>query len=138
MKSSSADLPVLFTGYMEGEELSEAYASADIFVFPSTVDTMGNVVMEAQASGIPVVVTDKGGPSENIISNETGIIVSSGDNFADRFADAILSLCNDFELTEEMKVNARNYTNERSFENSFLSFWNKYQNADQFEYTKIN
>ncbi|MGM0418488.1 MAG: glycosyltransferase [Thermodesulfobacteriota bacterium] len=126
MKNSSADLPVLFTGYMAGEELSEAYASADIFVFPSTVDTMGNVVMEAQASGIPVVITDKGGPSENIISDKTGIIVSSDENFADKFADAVLSLCNDHELTEKMKVNARNYTNDRSFENSFLSFWSKY------------
>ena len=39
----------IFTGYLEGEELAKAYASADIFVFPSTTDTFGNVIIEAQA-----------------------------------------------------------------------------------------
>ncbi len=43
----------VFTGYLEGEELAKAYASADVFVFPSTTDTFGNVVLEAQASGLP-------------------------------------------------------------------------------------
>ena len=44
------------------QELAAAYASADIFVFPSTTDTFGNVIIEAQASGVPVVVSDSGGP----------------------------------------------------------------------------
>ena len=49
-------------GYLAGEELAKAYASADIFVFPSTTDTFGNVIIEAQASGLPVVVSDSGRP----------------------------------------------------------------------------
>ena len=53
-----------FTGYLRGIELATAYASADIFVFPSTTDTFGNVILEAQASGLPVVVSDSGGPKE--------------------------------------------------------------------------
>lgn len=57
-------LPVTFTGYLTGDDLANAYASSDIFVFPSGTDTFGNVVLEAQASGLPVVVTDKGGPQE--------------------------------------------------------------------------
>src|SRR5439155_3460569 len=59
-------LPILpdavFLGYLTGESLASAYASADIFVFPSTTDTFGNVVIEAQASGLPVIVSDLGGP----------------------------------------------------------------------------
>ena len=52
----------IFTGYLKGKELAKAYASADIFVFPSTTDTFGNVIIEAQASGVPVIVSDSGGP----------------------------------------------------------------------------
>ena len=47
---------VIFTGFLFGEELSQAYASSDVFVFPSTTDTFGNVVLEAMASGVPVIV----------------------------------------------------------------------------------
>ena len=53
-----------FTGYLAGEDLARAYASADIFVFPSISDTFGNVVIEAQASGLPVIVSDQKGPQE--------------------------------------------------------------------------
>jgi glycosyltransferase involved in cell wall biosynthesis len=51
-------------------------ASADIFVFPSRTDTAGNVVLEAQASGLPVVVTDRGGPTENLLDGSTGHVCS--------------------------------------------------------------
>ncbi len=70
--------PVLFTGYLEGELLQSAYASADLFVFPSSTDTFGNVVLEAQASGLPVIVSDQGGPCELIIKNKTGLIFKAG------------------------------------------------------------
>jgi glycosyltransferase involved in cell wall biosynthesis len=59
--------PVLFTGFLSGDELSAVYASADVFVFPSATDTFGNVVLEAQASGLPVIVSDEGGPKELMI-----------------------------------------------------------------------
>jgi glycosyltransferase involved in cell wall biosynthesis len=67
MKKETADLPCLFTGRLDGKELEAVYAFSDVFVFPSTTDTLGNEVLEAQASGIPVIVTDCGGPAENII-----------------------------------------------------------------------
>ncbi len=61
----AATLPdAVFLGYLTGEPLATAYASADIFVFPSTTDTFGNVIIEAQASGLPVIVSDLGGPKE--------------------------------------------------------------------------
>ena len=54
--------PTTFTGYREGEELATLYATSDLFVFPSATDTFGNVVLEAQASGVPIIVTNQGGP----------------------------------------------------------------------------
>ncbi|MDR1144833.1 MAG: glycosyltransferase family 1 protein [Verrucomicrobiales bacterium] len=54
----------IFTGALGGDELGAAYASADLFLFPSTTDTFGNVVIEAIASGLPVLVADVGGPQE--------------------------------------------------------------------------
>lgn len=66
-----------FLGFRHGEELSKIYASADLFAFPSTTDTLGQVVMEAQSSGLPVLVTDKGGPQEVVKHGETGFVLPS-------------------------------------------------------------
>ena len=63
-----------FTGYLTGKELATAYASADIFVFPSTTDTFGNVIIEAQACGVPVIVSDSGGPKELVEDRTNGLI----------------------------------------------------------------
>lgn len=71
--------PVLFTGFCQGEELATIYASSDVFVFPSATDTFGNVVLEAQASGIPVIVSDEGGPKELMAPHETGFVVKAND-----------------------------------------------------------
>ncbi len=127
MQTELADLPVVFTGYLTGEDLAQAYAASDIFVFPSTVDTMGNVVIEAQASGLPVIVTNKGGPSENMIDKKTGLVVPADDGLSNHLVAAILQLADDPPRMAAMKKNARRYTRSRSFENSFLRFWNNYE-----------
>jgi glycosyltransferase involved in cell wall biosynthesis len=57
-----------FTGYLEGESLAKAYASSDVFVFPSSTETFGNVVLEAMASGLPVIGVNSGGVTENILN----------------------------------------------------------------------
>jgi glycosyltransferase involved in cell wall biosynthesis len=67
-----AGLPVTFTGFLEGEELPVAVASADVKLFPSTTDTWGNAPLEAQASGLPVIVSDIGGPAELMVHGVTG------------------------------------------------------------------
>ncbi|HEX8295902.1 MAG TPA: glycosyltransferase, partial [Chthoniobacteraceae bacterium] len=63
-----------FTGYLAGLELARAFASADVFVFASTTDTFGNVILEALASGLPCVVSDQGGPKDLIVHGTTGYI----------------------------------------------------------------
>lgn len=65
---------VTFTGYKQGEELSQLYASADIFVFPSSTETFGNVVLEAMASGLPVIAANSGGVKEIVIPDITGVL----------------------------------------------------------------
>jgi glycosyltransferase involved in cell wall biosynthesis len=69
------DPQIVFTGYLYGEDLAKAYASADLFVFPSLTDTFGNVVLEAHASGLPAIVSDEGGPQEIVSSHESGLVV---------------------------------------------------------------
>jgi glycosyltransferase involved in cell wall biosynthesis len=127
MERELAGLPVLFTGVLHGETLAEAYASADLFVFPSTTDTFGNVVLEAQASGLPVIVSDKGGPMENINPGQTGVIVPGRD--ADALAQAMIELCADPQRVRRMGEQARSFAEERSFGSAFLATWELYKDA---------
>jgi glycosyltransferase involved in cell wall biosynthesis len=81
---------IIFTGKLERKELPQIYSLSDIFVFPSNTDTFGMVVLEAQACGLPAIVTDIGGPQEIIKENETGYIVST--NNADKWEETICSI----------------------------------------------
>ena len=129
MKEELKETPCVFTGYLKGEPLEKIYASSDLFVLPSTTDTFGNVVLEAQASGVPVVVTDKGGPQENIIPGKTGLIVPADDGPAMLEAVRLL-LKEPFRLTVMGKA-ARTYMEGRSFEKAFNETWNMYDQEDK-------
>ena len=72
-----ADLPVTFTGYLKGEQLASAYASADIFAFPSTSETFGQVVLEAMASGLPVVGVLSEGVCDLVDNEQTGLMLDT-------------------------------------------------------------
>jgi glycosyltransferase involved in cell wall biosynthesis len=108
--------------------LCRVYASADIFVFPSTTDTFGNVVLEAQASGLPVIVSDLGGPCENMLDQKTGIIVKSDDVAA--LSAAMQQFLNTPGLCGKMSEQARAYMEDRSFENAFIQSWEFYKEMD--------
>jgi phosphatidylinositol alpha 1,6-mannosyltransferase len=81
-----------FVGRIEGDALSAFFASADLFIFPSTTDTFGNVLLEAMASGLPVIAADVG-PTRELLANGGGITVTPGDPAA--LVDAIQWLATD-------------------------------------------
>jgi len=119
-----AGVPATFTGYREGEELASLFASSDLFVFPSATDTFGNVVLEAQASGLPIIVTDQGGPMENILPGETGVVAPAGD--ADALYQAMAGLLADPERMRAMGRAGRIYAEERTIEQAFEDYWKMY------------
>jgi phosphatidylinositol alpha 1,6-mannosyltransferase len=89
----SAPEGVAFLGELRGDALAQAYASADIFCFPSTTDTFGQVILEAAASGLPVVAAAAGGALELVGHRTTGLLVPPDNPAA--FADALAELVDD-------------------------------------------
>ena len=116
-----------FLGFKRGEELATLYASSDVFVFPSTTDTLGQVVMEAQASGVPVVAADEGGPKEVIRDGVTGRVLPIDD--ADAWADAIVGLATDDETRERMGAAGVEHMTNFSFRASFEHYWEIHERA---------
>lgn len=108
-------------GYRFGEDLAREYADGDIFVFPSATDTLGQVVMEAQASGLPALVTDRGGPQELIRNDKTGIVLPASDERA--WASAMVDLAQDHPRRRTMSTAAAAHMADRSFAGSVASFW---------------
>ncbi len=85
----------VFRGWLDGAALARAYACADIFVFPSRTDTFGQVVLEAQASGLPVIAVAEGGPLSLIEQRTSGLLCQPN---AHALAAAVLELASDSEL----------------------------------------
>lgn len=108
MEAALSGYPALFTGYLAGEQLQQGYASADLFVFPSATDTFGNVVLEAQASGLPVIVSDEGGPLELMVDGETGVVFRAGSK--SNLVSAINLMISDPQRISLMGDKARRFT----------------------------
>jgi len=111
-----------FAGVLRGEELAEAYASMDLFVFPSHTDTFGNVVLEALASGVPAIVTPDGGPCTIIRDGETGRIVQD-----EEFAAAVAGVLGDPVNHAEMRQAARAYALTMSWDAVFEGVYKGYE-----------
>jgi glycosyltransferase involved in cell wall biosynthesis len=97
----------VFTGTLTHDDMAVAMASADMFFFPSATDSLGNVVLEAQASGLPVLVTDQGGPQENLLHGVSGHVLPTGD--AKAFAARIADLVTHPDRRRRMSEAARSY-----------------------------
>jgi len=78
-----------FLGWLEGDDLADVYASADVFLFASRTDTFGQVLLEAQASGLPVVAVGVGGPTSIVTHGATGLLCPPD---AGALADAVVML----------------------------------------------
>ena len=89
-----------FLGWLEGDELARAYASADVFLFASRTDTFGQVILEAQASGLPVVAVAEGGPLSLIEDGRSGRLCPPD---ADALADALVELAGSPVLRERAR-----------------------------------
>jgi phosphatidylinositol alpha 1,6-mannosyltransferase len=100
-RSLQRDLPhAHFAGYQAGDDLARWYASADVFLFPSTTETFANVVQEAMASGVPAVVVDRGGPPGVIEPGRSGLVARAHD--AEHIADCVEQLILDPDLRTAM------------------------------------
>ncbi|HEY0429158.1 MAG TPA: glycosyltransferase [Pyrinomonadaceae bacterium] len=117
-----------FTGFLEGEQLSEAYANMDVFVFPSETDAFGNVIQEANASRVPCIVTDQGGPKFIVREGETGFVAKNTDDFV-RFA---IELIDNPEKLLEMKKSSREFALSRSWDAVFDSVYSAYAEAQEY------
>ena len=96
-----ARLPeTIFAGHLDGEALSRAYASSDVFLFPSDTETFGNVTLEAMASGLPTVCADATGSSELVQHGVSGFLAPPGRSAA--FLDHTAALVRDADLRTRM------------------------------------
>lgn len=101
-------MPAVFTGMLQGEELSQAYASGDVFIMPSESETLGQVVLEAMSSGLPVVAARAGGIPDIIPDDQegkTGYLFNPGD--LDDCLSKLSPLLDDRELRESIGRAAR-------------------------------
>ena len=112
-----------FAGVLKGEALARAYADLDLFVFPSHTDTFGNVVLEAQASGVPAVVSDQGGPKFIICDGQTGLVA----NGEQGFLDATLRLMSQPTIHRQMRDAARELACRASWDKVFEQVYQAYE-----------
>jgi glycosyltransferase involved in cell wall biosynthesis len=123
LRARYQDSRILFTGFLRGEELATALASADVMVFPSTTDTFGNAVLEANAAGLPAIVSDRGGPPDIVRRHQSGIIVDV--SRPDALADAMDTLYSDAELRKRMRAAALGNAAESNWKDVLLEFWDR-------------
>ncbi len=115
-----------FLGWLGGEDLAVAYASADAFLFCSSTDTYGQVVLEAGASGLPVVAVAEGGPAALVENRHTGMLCRPD---ADHLAGALLQLAADPELRHRLGGAAVRTVRERSWERALGQLGAGYRRA---------
>ena len=123
LEARCQDRPIAFAGILEGEDLATAYASGDCMVFPSTTDTFGNVVVEAHASGLPVIVSDQGGPAEIVGRHDAGIVVNLSHPQA--LAEAMEKVLLNADLRSEFRKRGLQSAAENKWENVLEEFWSR-------------
>jgi glycosyltransferase involved in cell wall biosynthesis/predicted metal-dependent phosphoesterase TrpH len=115
-----------FLGWLEGEGLARAYASADVFLFCSRTDTYGQAVVEAGASGLPVVAVAEGGPAALIENRHTGMLCQPD---PDHLAGALLQLASAPVLRRRLGSSAAHAARARSWERALEQLAGGYRRA---------
>lgn len=114
-----------FTGFLSGDALAEAYANMDIFLFPSKTDAFGNVAQEANASGVPAIVSDQGGPKYVIAPDETGFVAKD----TQEFVQHIIQLMDNPAVLEKMKRASREKASGSTWNAVFEGVYKGYEKA---------
>ncbi|MEM6337270.1 MAG: glycosyltransferase family 1 protein [Bacteroidota bacterium] len=123
-----ARLPkAISVGFQSGQALARAYASSDIFLFPSETETFGNVTLEAMASGLPAVCADAVGSSSLVLDGNTGFLAPSRDTPA--FYEAVRRLVDDPRLRTEQSAAARRHAESFAWEKILAQMDAYYQEA---------
>lgn len=130
LKSMFSDTNTVFTGYLRGHELASAYASADVFLFPSTTETLGFAGFEAMACGLPVIGANAGGIPDLIDDGKTGFLVPA-DGIAKTKAiiDRLRRLIYEPELRKQMGEAARAKAEQYSWKNATQTLVGFYEQA---------
>ena len=130
LKAVFKDYPgVYFAGQMVGVELSQAYASCDVFVMPSETETLGFVVMEAMASGLPVIGARAGGLIDLIEHDKTGYLVTPNEDMVE-FTDCVKKVVDNIEIRARMSEEALQWSQQWSWEAATSKLRNiQYQKA---------
>ena len=116
----------IFLGHLGGKELSEAYASSDILVFPSTTETFGNVTIEGMAAGVVPVVANAGGSKSLIIDGKNGILTEPKN--AQDFYEKTNKLLDDEELQKKIRTAGLEFVKDFTWEKVFSHLLEIYQN----------
>lgn len=117
---------VRYLGPIIGEELSHFYASADLFIFPSVTDTLGQVVMESAASGLGVIVSDTGGPKTLLTNNpDSGYALDTVDTGL--WAEILKNIIEDQRLREELGRTGEKHMQSFPIENSYEDFYGMHE-----------
>ena len=114
-----------FVGYKSGEDLADHYAAADLFAFSSLTETFGNVVLEALASGLPVVALRAGGIGDIVQPGVTGLLCEP-DATPEQFARAVTALVDDAELRRRIAASARDYALSQSWDTIMSALRQRY------------
>jgi glycosyltransferase involved in cell wall biosynthesis len=122
-----AGTPTVFTGVLQGEDLAAAYASADAFLFPSTTDTLGLAMIEALASGLPIVAARSDASQEVVSEGENGLFYEA--NSAPALAAAVRRLFSDDAFREALGRGARAAAEERDWVTSTSALRGYYEEA---------
>lgn len=117
---------ITFTGFLTGDALTKAYASSDVFLFPSPTETLGFVILEAMSSGLTIISCNAGGISDNLIDGYNGI--ACREKQEDDYYNAAEKIINDESLRKNLANNARAFALTKDWDRTFDGLVKDYEN----------